>query len=53
VHCTRLNQGQRSALSDEKIISQLRFTLIKLNARSRAGHFHLEDAVKGRDNSGL
>jgi acetoacetyl-CoA reductase len=33
-------------LSDEKIISQLRLTLIKMNARSRAGHFHLEDAVK-------
>jgi hypothetical protein len=40
-------------LSDEKIISQLRLTLIEGNARSRAGHFHLEEAVKDRENSGL
>jgi hypothetical protein len=30
VHRTRLNQGQRDALNDEKIVWQLRFTLIKM-----------------------
>jgi hypothetical protein len=30
VHCTRLNKRQDGALSDEKIICQLRLTLIKM-----------------------
>jgi acetoacetyl-CoA reductase len=48
VHRTRLNKRKRGESSDEKIICQLRLTLIKKNARSRAGHFHLEDVVTDR-----
>jgi hypothetical protein len=36
-------------LNDEKIICHPRRKLVKINARSRAGHFYLEGGFSGAD----
>jgi len=33
-------------LNDEKIVHQLRFTLMEINARPRAGHFYFGEVIK-------
>jgi len=60
VRCARLNKRQQDTLNDEKIICHPRLKLVKKeNARSRAGHFRLENVLigrrrqKDRGNSGL
>jgi hypothetical protein len=53
VHCTRLNKRQWDALNDEKIICQLRLTLVKTEMPGLVpGIFIWKDVVKDRDNSG-
>jgi hypothetical protein len=57
VHCTRLNKRQQGALNDEKIICQLRLTLIKTECPvSRraflSGNLEPPDIVKDRENPG-
>jgi hypothetical protein len=53
VHCTRLNKRQWDALNDEKIICQVRLTLVKTEMPGLVpGIFIWKDVVKDRDNSG-
>jgi hypothetical protein len=47
-----LHAIEKIALHDEKFICKLRRTLLKRKCPVRAGHFHLKDDVKDRDNSG-